>query len=208
MARRLTDSARPVRGLASGLGLGILAGLLGAVVMGMYAMIAHLTYKGAGFFTPLYHIAATFTDPKSMEVSMREAMAGRDFYFDAGPATLGLAVHMMTGAAWGALFGLLAVGLTRLGAVVAGVVYGAAVLVVMSFVVLPVVADLFGGGPPISDMAEMSGWGTFTVEHLMFGLVTGVVVAAWPRPAAAGSEVTAGRHERQRVGGEPGLTSR
>jgi hypothetical protein len=135
-----------------------------------------------------------------MEVSMQEAMAGRDFYFDAGPAMVGLAVHMMTGAAWGALFSVLALGLTRLGAVVAGVVYGAGVLVVMSFVVLPVVADLFGGGPPISDMAEMSGWGTFTVEHLIFGLVAGLVVAAWPRPATAEPE-TFTREEPQRVGG-------
>lgn len=200
MARRVTENGRRAGGLTGGLGVGILAGLLGAVAMGIYAMVAHLTYKGAGFFTPLYHIAATFTDPKSMEVSMREAMAGRDFYFEAGPAMLGLAVHMMTGAAWGALFGVVALGLARLGAVVAGVVYGAVVFLVMSFVVLPVAADLFDGGPPISDMAEMSGWGTFAIEHLIFGLVAGIVVAAWPRPATAEPEAFA-RHERQQVGG-------
>ncbi len=200
MARRVSDTG-PTGGLTSELGIGILAGVLGAVAMGLYAMVAHLTYKGAGFFTPLYHIAATFTDPKSMEVSMKEAMAGRDFYFDGGRVMLGLAVHMMTGAAWGALFGVVAMRLTRLGVVVAGVVYGAAVLVVMSFIVLPVVADLFGGGPPISDMAEMSGWGTFASEHLIFGLVAGVVVAAWRPSATEVSEAGLRRHEPEHVGG-------
>lgn len=200
MAQRMTATGPRVGGLTGGLGLGILAGVLGAVAMGIYAMMAHLTYKGAGFFTPLYHIAATFTDPRPMEVSMQEAMAGRNYYFDGGPAMLGLAIHMMTGAAWGALFGLLAARLSRLAAVGAGVIYGAAVLVVMSFLVLPLAADLFGGGTPIADMAKMSGWGTFTIEHLIFGLVTGIVVAAWPRTTPAEPERFARRHEPQRVG--------
>lgn len=52
MAQRVTDIGRPVRSLTGGLGLGIVAGLIGAMAMAAYAMVAHLTYKGAGFFTP------------------------------------------------------------------------------------------------------------------------------------------------------------
>lgn len=125
---------------------------------------------------------------------------GRDFYFDGGPAMLGLAIHMMTGAAWGALFGLIATRLTRPATVVAGVMYGAAVLVIMSVAVLPVVADLFDAGPAIWDMAEMSGWGTFTLAHLIFGLVTGLVLAAWRPSASDVPERLAGRDESQRLG--------
>lgn len=197
---RVTNTGRSARRLTSVIGLGIVAGLIGAAAMGMYAMIAHLTYKGAGFFTPLYHIAATFTDGETMEVSMREATAGNDFYFDGGPAMLGAAIHMMTGAAWGAVFGVAAIGLTRLGIIAAGVVYGAGVLVVMSFVVLPLAAEVFGGGAPIRDMAEMSGWGTFTIEHLIFGLVAGLVVAAGSRAVTA-DPAGYGQQEPERVGG-------
>ncbi len=54
-----------------------------------------------------------------------------------------------------------------------------------ALVVLPVVANLFGVGEAISDMPTMVGWGTFTVEHVLFGLVLGAIVAArhaWRAP--------------------------
>ena len=34
-----------------------------------------------------------------------------------------------------------------------------------------------GAGNAISDMADMVGWGTFTIEHLIFGMMLGVGVA-------------------------------
>ena len=46
--------------------LGVLGGVLGAVVMAMYAMVVSATVKDAGFFTPLYHIASVFLEPKTM----------------------------------------------------------------------------------------------------------------------------------------------
>lgn len=52
----------------------------------------------------------------------------------------------------------------------------------MSWVVLPAVADIFDSGPPIRDMGSTVGWGTFVVEHLIYGTVLGVVVALAVRP--------------------------
>lgn len=162
---------------------GLPAGVVAAAVMIAYAMVAAATYQDTGFFTPLYHIASTFIDPSAMEASMKAAMGGDSFHFDLGPAALGLAIHLGTGAVLGALFGLGlgAVRSSRLATVPLGVGYGLVVLVVMSFVVLPVAADLFGGGKPISDMPTMVGWGTFSVEHLIFGAVLGLSVMLSPR---------------------------
>ncbi len=158
---------------------GLVAGAAAAAVMIVYAMVAAATYQDTGFFTPLYHIASTFIDPAAMKASMEAAMGGDSFYFDAGPAALGLGIHLGTGAVWGAVFGFLlgALRSSRLAAVPLGLGYSMVVLVLMSFVVLPVAAELFGGGQPISEMPDMVGWATFGVEHLIFGLVLGLF---WP----------------------------
>jgi hypothetical protein len=49
-------------------------------------------------------------------------------------------------------------------------------MVVMAFVALPVIAELFDGGEAISDMPRLAGWGTFTIEHVIYGAVLGL----WP----------------------------
>jgi hypothetical protein len=67
-----------------------------------------------------------------------------------------------------------------------GIAYGVAVLLGMSFAGLPLAAALFGGGEAIADMPEMAGWWTFGIEHVLFGLVLGLVLAA-RRPGAAPS---------------------
>ncbi|MCA1703124.1 MAG: hypothetical protein LC808_07570 [Actinobacteria bacterium] len=154
------------------------AGVIAAVVMAMYAMVAGATYVGSGFFTPLYHIASTFISPKPMMTSMQNAMDGRDFYFTFGPALLGMMVHLMTGAIYGGVFALIARALKLSGAaiVAVGAVYGLVVLAFSSFLGLPIAAALFGGGDPISDMPKMVGWTTFTIEHVLFGAVVGLFV--------------------------------
>jgi hypothetical protein len=48
------------------------------------------------------------------------------------------------------------------------------VMVVMAFVALPVIASLFDGGEPISDMPRLAGWGTFAIEHAIYGAVLGL----------------------------------
>lgn len=157
--------------------IGAVWGVIGALVMAMYAMAAGATYLGSGFFTPLYHIASTFIEPKPMMTSMQQAMSDQStFYFSFGPAAVGMMVHLATGVAFGIFFALLGrvVGLRGFGAVIAGGLYGIAVMLFSSFVALPLAASAFGGGEPIRDMPQLVGWSTFSVEHLIFGLVLGV----------------------------------
>jgi hypothetical protein len=118
-----------------------------------------------------------------MMASMTEAMSGSDFHFVFGTAVLGAVIHMMTGAVYGALFGAIIAlvgSRVRLGFLPlagTGVVYGFVVFAVSAYVGLPAAAAIFDSGDPIENMAEMAGWGTFIVEHLLFGLILGVIAA-------------------------------
>ncbi len=156
--------------------VGVAAGLAGAVVMAMFAMIAGATYHGTGFFTPMYHIAASVIAPDTMMESAARAQAGNLFWFQAGPALLGMSLHLAVGTVFGAVFPFVGrlFGARGAGWVALGILYGGAVLALMSFVGLPIAAALFGGGDPIRSMPAMAGWWTFGIEHLLFGAVLGV----------------------------------
>lgn len=173
--------------LVKGATYGAAAGAVASVAMGMYAMVASLI-KDTGFFTPLHHIATLFVDPKSMMDSMMAGMGGSGFDIAAGPAILGLMIHMMTGAMYGAMFGAAVSQLKNLsGAALAGVglVYGFMVYLISAFIGLPIAASIFGvddlamgdmkGMNPIADMAEMAGTNVFIPEHLVFGVVLAVL---------------------------------
>lgn len=168
MAGEQSDVGRVVR---AGAGWGA----VGAFVMALYAMVAAATYLNVGFFTPMYHIASTFISPNTMMTSMEHAMKDQLFHFSFGPAVLGMIIHLAVGAAYGIVFALLARALNLAGAVavVGGAIYGIVVLLFSSFVSLPIAAAVFGGGDPIADMPELVGW-TFTVEHVMYGIVLGL----------------------------------
>ncbi len=157
------------------LATGAIAGIVGAVVMAMFAMIAGATYHGTGFFTPMYHIASSVISPETMMKSAGEAQAGNLFHFAPGPAMLGLMLHLAVGIVFGVIFavgvGVLGIGGRSL--IPVGIVYGGLVLVLMSFVGLPLTAAIFGGGDPIRKMPAMAGWWTFGIEHLMYGAVLG-----------------------------------
>ncbi|WP_235870672.1 hypothetical protein [Rhodococcus xishaensis] len=161
---------------------GALAGVAASIVMAAYAMIAAATYQDSGFFTPLYHIAATFIAPDAMMSSMQSAAGGDSFYFSAGPALLGAVIHMMVGAVYGAIFGLLVwvAKLRGISVFVSGIVWGLVVFAASVWVGLPIAAALFGGGDPIRTMASMVGYPTFLVEHLLYGGVLGVLLAVRP----------------------------
>ncbi len=149
--------------------------MIAGAAMAMFAMVASITYQHHGFFTPLFHISALLGSPKSMMTSIGKAMAGTKFWFTAGPAVAGLLIHMLTGAAYGMAFSLLARRLPRRTLVPAGIAFGFAAFVVSSFVALPLAAAITGSGATISDMAKMVGWTTFAAEHMMFGFVLGLV---------------------------------
>ncbi|WP_454853610.1 hypothetical protein [Promicromonospora soli] len=173
--------------------IGAVAGVIASLVMAMYAMVAGWV-QGTGFFTPLYHIASVVAAPDTMMTSMESGMAGDAFTFSFGIAMLGAVVHMMTGAMYGAVFGALVARL-RLGTLALtglGLVWGAIVLVMSAFVLLPLAAAVTGAGEPIADMASMAGWTTFTVEHLLFGVVLGAIVGTrLARPAQSASPASA-----------------
>jgi hypothetical protein len=159
--------------------VGAFGGVIGSLAMAMYAMIISGAVKHTGYFTPLYHIASSVISGKAMMSSMLGPIQGHNFYFDSGPAIVGGIVHMMTGAIAGAIFGIIISKIhpSRAITVVAGTMFGLLVLVVNGFIGLPIASHLFGGGKPISDMAKIVGWGHFTVEHVIFGMMLGIVVA-------------------------------
>lgn len=156
---------------------GLIGGIVGSLAMAMYAMVISNWVKDSGFFTPLYHIASSIISPTSMMNSMGSAMEGSNFYFSGGPAILGAIVHMMTGAIFGIVFVLLArlTSIKGVIAVFAGAMFGILVMGVNGIIGLPIIARIFGGGEPISDMAKIVGWGHFTVEHLIYGMMLGLI---------------------------------
>lgn len=171
------------KGIATGAAWGAAAGIAASLVMAMFAMLAALTYQQTGFFTPLYHIASTLAPGDAMMQSMQAAMAGNSFTFMFGPAALGALIHMIVGAGYGAIFGVAARVLRWDGAtlIAAGTVWGFAVFAISAWVGLPLAASLLGGGDPISNMATMVGYPTFIGEHLLYGAVLGVLLAAQRR---------------------------
>ncbi|MGA9747926.1 MAG: hypothetical protein WBQ50_10775 [Nocardioides sp.] len=176
MSRAVSTTGTPSAGRA--LVRGAVAGVVASLVMAMYAMGAAWV-EGTGFFTPLHHIASLWAPQESMMTSMQEATSGNDFQLSAGTALLGAVIHMMTGAMYGAVFGLV-VSRLRLGRgaqLVVGVGYGGLVFLASAFVGLPLAAAIFDAGDPISNMAEMAGWWTFAIEHLLFGLALGALAA-------------------------------
>jgi hypothetical protein len=157
---------------------GALAGVGASLVMAMYAMFAAWTYQHTGFFTPLYHIAATFVAPDTMIKSMEAAMAGNSFTFVFGPAVLGAMIHMMVGAMYGAVFAVVARFLRWHGAALVGaaIAWGLVVFAMSSWIGLPIAAAVFGGGNPIRDMASLVGYPTFVLEHLLFGATLAILL--------------------------------
>jgi len=85
---------------------------------------------------------------------------------------------MMVGAMYGVGFAVLA-SLTRIrgmALVAAAVVWGGLVFVISSFAGLSLAAAVFNSGDQITNMAELVGYGTFVVEHLIFGLFLGLIL--------------------------------
>lgn len=189
-----TAGTTSTTGTGRGILVGALAGVVASVVMAMYAMGASWV-ADTGLFTPLHHIASLWASPEPMMSSMQQAMAGDAFQISAGTALLGVLIHLTTGAAYGAVFGLVVprLHLGRGAVLVAGLAYGAVVFVVSAFVGLPVAAAIFDAGDPIRNMAEMAGWWTFAIEHLLFGLVLGALVARSDRGSRVPAETAAAR---------------
>jgi len=153
---------------------GIFAGLIASAVMAVLSMVASVTYQGRGFFTPMYH-AAFIIDANTMRAAIAKAGEGEPFYFLRETFLFGMIAYVVLGGSLGCLFSVTARRLRLHGtsALLGGLAYGMAVMVVMSLLVLPRAADLFGAGEPISKMGAEVGWPTFIAQFAVFGLALG-----------------------------------
>lgn len=153
--------------MASLLMFGALVGVIGGVLMAIFAMISSATYLQTGFFTPLYAIAAPLIGRQTLMTSLAHGF----FYFAPGPAFLGLVIHLLWSAFWGIIFGLIARGLhlAEGAAIIGGLVYGLLVMLVMSFIVVPLV-----GAP---SLLQIMGIFTFIIANALF---YGLPLGLWP----------------------------
>ncbi len=162
----------------------VLASLLAGMAMAGFVMLVAATLLDKGFFTPLYMIAAPLTGPDEAMASLSQARAGDPLFYVPGAVTLGALVHLTWSLLFGAVFSSVAtrVRVTGPGLVAAGVLYALAVMLVMSFVTLPVVAEVLGGGAVVSDMPVRVGWATWIIAHIVFGVVLGTLSARRRQP--------------------------
>ena len=161
---------------------GIFAGFGASTVMGVLAMVASGTYGGRGFFTPAYHVSFTI-DPITMGQSLQKANAGDRFFFSQESFIFGVGAHIMVGAVFGVLFAVLAMRLRLRDkrALWGGLIYGLAVMVLTSVVLLPLAGQMSGAGEAISRMGGEIGWPTWVVLHAIFGLALGTWVYVRPQ---------------------------
>ena len=115
---------------------GVIASLIGGVLMMIFTMLSTATYLHLGFFTPMYAVAEPLIGRQPLMSSLKDG----GFYLAPGPALLGLAGHLFWSVLWGLIFGLLASRLHLSGgtAIISGLIYGVLVMLVMIFVVLPI----------------------------------------------------------------------
>ncbi len=145
----------------------LLAGLAASVVMGMFEML-YEAVAGAGFWSPVMFIAATVLR------SLQDIATPVPFQLV--PLLLGLMGHMMNSVILGVVFALLIAPRldTRNALLIGGVVYGAAIFVLMWFAVVPLVDPV---------MLKLNGL-AFAVAHVMWGAVVGAVLG-WQQHGAA-----------------------
>lgn len=161
---------------------GVFFGVAASIPMGICAMVASATYEARGFFTPAYHVAFII-DPNTMGMSLARAGSGERFFMSRESFVFGLAAHVIVAGFFGALFAVLALMLRLEGTrvLVGGVVYGLAVMAVMSALVLPAAGSFFGAGAPISRMGSEIGWATFAALHAIYGLALGAWIYVRPQ---------------------------
>lgn len=161
---------------------GLIAGGIAGMMMAAWTMIAGATFRDFGFFTPMYLISSPFGAVD--EARQAIAAAPSDvFYWFTGAALLGAAIHMVNSMMLGVVFGAVArmLRLRGLTAVIGGVVYGLASLVVMTFALAPLAEQVFGGAPYVDNIGDVIGWPTWIAAHVVFGMVLGLWPALRPR---------------------------
>lgn len=148
MARISTsDSSRMANPSRANVMRGAAVGAVSALIMGLVWMIISAA-TGQGFFTPVMLIGATY---------FGVGFGGLPVW----ATLLGLLTHLVVGAAFGILFVAVARNITSPGIkLAAGLAYGAAVYLFMTFLVLP------WANPIMYDAADK---GLFFLLHLLYG---------------------------------------
>lgn len=155
---RARTSGKRRRG--SVLAAGLVAGVCGGVLMGMFSMLLYTLLAIGGFWQPMNLIAAVL-DQDWGEIAAFEAL----------PTLLGIAIHLVTSAIIGLVFAWM-VGGIRDQVVLKAIFAGLVVWVVAEFVVLPAVDPV---------MARVFPEWLFAAAHVVFGLGLGAYVAwRWP----------------------------
>ncbi len=128
---------------------GVTAGLIAGIVMAMWTMIASATWEDQGWLTPLYVISSWIIGRNEAVSSLSD-----DLHWARGPALLGAGIHMMNSIVFGMLFAVWAalLGARKWSGDALGIIFGTVILVVMSFIVVPVVDAM--------RMERILSWGT------------------------------------------------
>jgi hypothetical protein len=147
-----------------GLG-GALAGLAGGLAMAIVAALLSISIGQDIWLQP------------KLIATMIYGAAAQQPGFAAGPVLAGSLIHMIVAALLGAAFGIVTRRILHLTSdfwtpVLTGLIYGMLLWMIAYFVVLPIV------NPPLLEMYAPA----FIIQHLVFGLVTGLVYM-WLRPA-------------------------
>ncbi len=159
---------------------GILAGVAGAVAMGLVAMFVSAA-QGLGLFTPMKLVAGTFLGARALDTVAAGAV---------GAVVLGVVIHLFLGAVFGVVY---ATWLPRKVGVVTelwmSLLYGAGLFVVMTWLIMP------WADPVMFGHVEKT-W------LLVYNLVYGVsLVAHPPHPPGGAGDGPAPRGPR------PGVTA-
>lgn len=133
---------------------GIVAGLIGGVVLAVFMMIVGAA-RGQDLWIGMKMAAYPFLGDRVMTPG-----------FDVGPVLLGVISHFAVSIVWGVFFAVLVFGRSRTATVWLGTLWGFVVWIGMFYVVLPIVgAGAVARGAPV---------GLAIVEHVLFGLAVGV----------------------------------
>jgi hypothetical protein len=188
--------ARRVAGFERVAEAGILAGVAGAILMGLFAMVASATWLGDGLYAPAYRVAF-MVETTALDESVRRAAAGDLFYLSREAFAFGVALHCFVAGALGAVFAFVARALRPRDIVALagyGVLYALVVLAVMSLVVLPALGRELAPGAPLGSLAQEIGWASLVFAHALYG----VGLTLWPPLRAAVLRPGAGRDDRTR----------
>ena len=157
---------------------GVLAGMVAAVPMALTGVVASM-FQEQGPLGPIQRVAYVVVD-NAMVATAEAQWAKNPFLVDGNFLIFGLLAHLAMGALFGAGFGLF---VDRLGSrrrsLLAGPLYGLAVMVLMLVVVLPVADSFLGADGLVRGIPGRIGYLSFFLQHLVFGWYVGVW--RWPQ---------------------------